>query len=914
MGNKWGLRLHFIFVTIFLVTATNTGLSARNTTVACFEHERLALIKFKQSVTDRNGMLSSWVGNDCCRWKRVMCDGVTGNVDSLHLRGDFSVSFGEYLVSKALGTSLRELKHLKYMDLSGNVFYGSRFPKFIGSLKQLTYLNLSNAGFSGIISHHIGNLSNLKTLDLSSDIYNVHDLIAHDVSSISRLSSLEHLDLSYANLSQTKILDVVLYQTLSLKVLSLSRCGLVIDERDLLRNLSTTLSNIEHLDLSWNYFTSQLPHFFQNMTSLQSLELSFIPLSATSNFVNLLNMIPSSLELHLSYCNNQETHLSHVFHNLTTLSNIQHLDLSSNNLPGSIPLSVRKLKSLQVLDLSSNKLTGHVPTFPQKLTELHLSGNDLNGSIPVSIGQLSKLRSLDVSHNSLEGVVFESHFANLSMLKDLNAAFNNKLIINVSHEWLPPFQLIQIDLTSCQIVNGFPQWLRSQRELHRLILYNTTISGPLPTWLRKMPNIPFLDLSHNNISGPLTNLPSGVTNIDDDWYFFNQRLFLQNNTFYESIPWSLCKRTDLLYLDLSNNKLTGEIPKCFKNLHGLQFLRLNSNELSGILPSFIGNFSMLKLLNLNDNNFSGEPPEDIWRLSWLNVLDLGDNALCGKIPKWIGEKMKGLWVFRLHNNNFTGEIPRSLCTNSELQILDVAHNNLRGAIPHCLGELQGMVNDHYLVDFGEGTEEALTQIVKGIALEYTSNWYYFTNMDLSSNKLSGEIPVQLTALSGLVGLNFSNNHLSGGIPDNIGNMTALISLDFSGNELSGWIPPSIAALTFLSHLNLSNNNLSGRIPTGNQLQTLIDPSIYGGNKYLCGDPLPNNCSNQQDPTAIAKKKYETANEPNMVWFYMDITWGFAIGFWGVIIVLMLKKQWRRKLFVFAEETMDKIHVAVKTRS
>ncbi|KAM0028282.1 putative non-specific serine/threonine protein kinase [Helianthus debilis subsp. tardiflorus] len=555
MGYQWGLGLHFVFATILLVATKNTCLSARNlnSTVACFEHERLALLKFKHSVTDDYGMLSSWVGNDCCRWERVMCDGVTGHVVSLHLRGDDDASHGR-LVSEELGTSLGELRHLKYMDLSGNDFEESRIPEFIGSLKQLTYLNLSGAWFSGIIPHQIGNLSNLKYLDLNSFPLG-NGLMAHDTTWISGLSLLEHLDLSFANLSGARNLDMVRYMIPSLKVLRLSLCRLSNGNLAPLRNLSISYSNIKHLDLSANYFNGPLPHFFQNMTSLHFLDLSRnnIDFGLTFNFANFLSMFPSLSELGLSYCNQKETRLSHILHNFTTLSNIRRLDLSSNTLTGSIPESLRKLKSLQVLDLSSNKLTcpiptflgkltelylhsnyltgsipesmsklnslqvldlsgnnftglipesmsklnslqvldlsgnnftGPIPIFHWKLTELYLSGNDLNGSIPesigsvaaltalslydnklsgtipVSIGQLSKLRSLDVSHNDLEGVVFEAHFANLSMLEYLNAASNAKLVFNVSREWQPPFKnLINVNLNSCKIINGFPQWL-----------------------------------------------------------------------------------------------------------------------------------------------------------------------------------------------------------------------------------------------------------------------------------------------------------------------------------------------------------------------------------------------------------------------------------------------------------------------
>uniref|UniRef100_A0A251TIN0 Putative leucine-rich repeat domain, L domain-like protein n=1 Tax=Helianthus annuus TaxID=4232 RepID=A0A251TIN0_HELAN len=183
-----------------------------------------------------------------------MCDGVTGHVESLHLerRDAFFFFSGERLIGKELSTSLGELRHLKHLDLSGNFFPGSRIPEFIGSLKQLTYLNLSNAYFSGIIPHHIGNLSNLKSLDLSYNSYNDNPLIAHDMDWLSGLSSLEHINLSYVNLTGAKILDVVLYMAPSVEVLSLSYCGLLIDDHGWLRNLSTTLSNITTKKMSFS--------------------------------------------------------------------------------------------------------------------------------------------------------------------------------------------------------------------------------------------------------------------------------------------------------------------------------------------------------------------------------------------------------------------------------------------------------------------------------------------------------------------------------------------------------------------------------------------------------------------------------------------------------------------------------------
>lgn len=65
-------------------------------------------------------------------------------------------------------------------------------------------------------------------------------------------------------------------------------------------------------------------------------------------------------------------------------------------------------------------------------------------------------------------------------------------------------------------------------------------------------------------------------------------------------------------------------------------------------------------------------------------------------------------------------------------------------------------------------------------------------------------------LSGLMFLNISHNRLTGTIPMNIGGLEQLESLDLSNNQLNGEIPTGLMGLTFLSKLNLSNNQLWGR--------------------------------------------------------------------------------------------------------
>ncbi|KAI3755308.1 hypothetical protein L1987_55104 [Smallanthus sonchifolius] len=326
------------------------------------------------------------------------------------------------------------------------------------------------------------------------------------------------------------------------------------------------------------------------------------------------------------------------------MANLRSLHMSNNRLAGPIPKSLGSLSSLQVLDLSHNLLTGHIPTFIGKLTKLDLSYNPLNGSIPesftrledltqlvlnnnmltgfipssigrlvslqefsvssnllngnipISVGQLTKLQSLGLSENSLKGVVSKAHFVNLLMLKHMDLSSNNNLTFNVSRAWMPPFQLVTLDLSSSKIEDGFPQWLRMQRRLVRLSLSNASISGPLPEWFRKMPISPFLKLSHNKLSGPLTNLPD-VETVTDVAYQFSRAFLLQNDLFNKSILQSFCKSKNIYAIQLSGNRLTGKIPNCLGDLQKLGVLILSKNALSGVIPISLRNCSSLKWLS-----------------------------------------------------------------------------------------------------------------------------------------------------------------------------------------------------------------------------------------------------------------------------------------------------------------------------
>lgn len=79
---------------------------------------------------------------------------------------------------------------------------------------------------------------------------------------------------------------------------------------------------------------------------------------------------------------------------------LESLNVSNNQLEGSLQAEIRHLQNLKVLDLSNNNFSG-VPAEIgqlQKLEVLNLSNNKITG-LPNELGNLSNLKLLDLSGN-----------------------------------------------------------------------------------------------------------------------------------------------------------------------------------------------------------------------------------------------------------------------------------------------------------------------------------------------------------------------------------------------------------------------------------------------------------------------------------------------------------------------------------
>ncbi|KAL4296779.1 hypothetical protein GQ457_12G020380 [Hibiscus cannabinus] len=298
------------------------------------------------------------------------------------------------------------------------------------------------------------------------------------------------------------------------------------------------------------------------------------------------------------------------------------------------------------------------------------------------------------------------------------------------------------------------------------------------------------------------------------------------------------KLTKIQSLDLSNNKITA-LPSDFWSLGTLKSLNLSCNKISGSLPNNIGNFGLLEVIDLSGNNFSGEIPAAISSLLSLQVLNLAGNGFEWSIPNGI-LNCKSMVSLDLSSNRLNGSLPDGFgAALSKLKTLNLAGNEIRGQdtdfkemvsltslnISRNLfkGSIMGVF--HGQLQVIDLSKNQFHGHISQVQFNSTYKWSHLVYLDLSENKLSGEILLNFSHAQNLRHLNLAYNRFGMQKFPRVEMLLGLEYLNLSKTSLIGHIPGEISHLSHLNTLDVSSNHLRGQIPSlANKSLKVLDVS------------------------------------------------------------------------------------------
>ncbi|KAM7269758.1 hypothetical protein ACFE04_025255 [Oxalis oulophora] len=577
-----------------------------------------------------------------------------------------------------------------------------------------------------------------------------------------------------------------------------------------------------------------------------------------------------------------------MYNNFSALTQLTHLDLSSNTIGGEFPddikfcqnlvylnvshnilqgqMKLTDLKILEVVDFTKNRFYGDLQSsFPatcESLRVFNISENNFTGSIDDIFDRCQKLQYLDLSSNKFTGSLWNG-FASLKEFSVSDNQLNGKILSAMFPE---NCSLTVLDLSGNGFYSELPVQISNCRNLVNLNLLGNNFMGQIPAKIGSLSNLEVLYLGSNNFS---RDVPDSLLNLTKLVF-----LDLSKNNFGGEIQDIFGKFTQVNFLLLHSNSYTGGIYSSgILKLQNISRLDLSYNNFTGPLPLDVSQMSSLKFLILAYNQFSGNIPTEYGNLPLLQALDLSYNKLNGSIPTSFGNLKSLLWLM-LANNSLSGEIPHEMGNCSSLLWLNLANNQLSGGIPSELANIGRNAMSTFesnregnQLTAGSGECVAMKRWIPAnyppFSFVYTiltrkscrSIWSRLLNgyglfpactqdkavetlqitgyLQLTGNQLSGEVPVDIGKMLNFSMLHLGFNNFSGKLPTQIG-LLQLIVLNVTQNKFSGEIPTEIGNLKCLLNLDLSSNNFSGSFPTSlinltalNKFNISYNPLISG---------------------------------------------------------------------------------------
>jgi len=302
--------------------------------------------------------------------------------------------------------------------------------------------------------------------------------------------------------------------------------------------------------------------------------------------------------------------------------------LDTNNIHGSIPDTLYKMRALKSLSITSNHLTGTVPPNIFRMRNLEyisLYANNIRGSIPTEIGLATNLKALHLQNNLLWGKIV-TEIGQATSLEEFNVGFN-------------------------EFWRRIPTELGKLANLKKLILEDNRLSGRIPTEFSMMTSLEQLRLGKNLLVGILPPNFERLTNLTE--------VRVANSGLNGQLSTQLGKLTNLNRLELGLNQFVDTIPTELGLLTGLSWLSMNGNHIYGTIPTELGNLVNMTRFSLQDTWVNGSIPTELSRWTRIEDLMLDSNLLKGTVPTQICElraRALNLFVTNCPSNEAIGVI------------------------------------------------------------------------------------------------------------------------------------------------------------------------------------------------------------------------------------------------------------------
>ncbi|KAL8238031.1 hypothetical protein R6Q59_019112 [Mikania micrantha] len=636
-------------------------------------------------------------------------------------------------------------------------------------------------------------------------------------------------------------------------------------------NSSSTLFKLVHLqmlNLSMNFFESQIPSEIAWLKQLRSLDLSYSLFNGQiPNEISYLIQL-STLDLSGNPLKLQSHGLEYLLQNMTRL---EILRLSGVELSSSVPCFLANFSSLSSIELIDCQLQDEFPSAMFHLPKLkHLllrDNSNLTGSLP-EFHNNSLLQYLDVSSTGFTGIISES-IGNLNHLEALaldKCHFSGPIpgsLLNLT-------QLTYLTISKNEFTGLVPSFASLSKLTVLVLGYNSFDIGREYNWINKLSKLRTLYLDHMNIQDEILPYLANLTKLN--------AVSMRRNFIFGCIPTSFLNLTQLTAIDLQGNQLQGQISRSFLNFKSLKYLIIGNNNFSGTvgIDSFLGlnklemlwldgirlpfmttnNYTNDTLPQLKDlsltscnlkkfpdflrfqtkmvwltlftNKIEGLVPNWIWNNSQdtLEVFDLGDNFITGfhqqpRFRSWIHLKIfdmtdnelqgrlpipsETIVVYDVSHNNLTGDIPPWICELNSLQFLDLSSNNISGTLPPCLRNLN---NSLVGLDLKQNN-------FHGPMMSTCSHGSPMKKIDLSENRFTGQVSKSLVNCTNLEFLSLADNSFEDLFPLWLGTLPKLQVLLLRSNKFYGTIE-SLSTINSpflkLTVIDISNNYFSGQLP------------------------------------------------------------------------------------------------------